>query len=169
MMDFGFAAFLEKFEDHFGRAATKILLILIGLAIVAATGSIILSTLIRPLLTLIPVSWPSAWEKIANLLWNALLLGGGIAVGFMIITGLHHARAGLRLESGIRQAKEVLAETEALRDQVQETVRQAEDVVAAGDLTVDQILVAALEKNMITQDQFKTLQSLRKSELKIQR
>ena len=41
MMDFGFGAFLEKFEAHFGKRPTKVLLILIGLAIVAATTSLI--------------------------------------------------------------------------------------------------------------------------------
>jgi len=161
MMDFGFAAFLEKFEDHFGRLATKVILILIGLAIVSATGSIIWSTLIRPLAALIPLPGHSAWERITSLAWTALLIGGGIGVGFEAIVVLHNARAGRRLAFNIREAKEIIAETEAFRAQILDTMREAEDVLATGELAIDEVISEALGRGLITQDQAETLQSLR--------
>lgn len=52
MMDFGFGAFLDKFEDHFGRVATKLLLIAIGIAIIAVCASIIITNVVDPLFEL---------------------------------------------------------------------------------------------------------------------
>lgn len=40
-MDFGFGDILKMFEDYFGRRVTAALLVLVGLAIVAACVSVI--------------------------------------------------------------------------------------------------------------------------------
>lgn len=47
-MDFGFGSLLDKFEDHFGRLAAKILVGLVGLAVVAVCGSLIFNNMILP-------------------------------------------------------------------------------------------------------------------------
>lgn len=165
-MDFGFAAFLEKFEEHFGRAATKIILILIGLAIVSATGSIIWNTLIKPLAALLPMSGASAWERLTNLAWTAILIGGGIGVGFEAIAVLYNARAGRRLAAGLRETKEILAESEELQKKMKETVRQAEDVLTMGELTVERIITKGVERGLVTPDQASELRSLLDTEPK---
>jgi len=160
MMDFGFAAFLEKFEEHFGRTATKIILILIGLAIVSATGSIIWNTLIKPLVGLLTMPGAPAWERLTHLAWTAILMGGGIGVGFEAIAVLHNARAGRRLAASLRETKEILAESEELQKKIKETVRQAEDVLTTGELTVERVIAEVVERGLVTPDQAAELRSL---------
>lgn len=52
-MDFGFGAFLEKFEENFGKSITRILLILIGVAVFSTASSIIYNLTVRPIANLV--------------------------------------------------------------------------------------------------------------------
>lgn len=47
-MDLGFGAFLEKFEEHAGKSATKYLVILIGSSVALVCANLIWTMAIRP-------------------------------------------------------------------------------------------------------------------------
>ena len=53
MMDFGFASFLDKFEDKFGKFLTGMMLLIIALAIFAFCGNIIVTVILLPAINII--------------------------------------------------------------------------------------------------------------------
>ena len=95
---------------------------------------------------------PSRMDRYSN--------GRGIGVGFEAIAVLHNARAGRRLAASLRETKEILAESEELQKKIKETVRQAEDVLTTGELTVERVIAEVVERGLVTPDQAAELRSL---------
>ena len=162
MMDFGFAAFLEKFEDHFGRPLTKVLLMLIGLAIISATCSIIWSTMLNPLLGLLSAQGPSSksWDEFVRIGWIAVTIGGGVALGFELIVIVHNAKVGRRLRLEAKKTEELMDQARDLRDQMQTAVKEAGDMVSTASLTFETMIARGVEKELLTPDQAALLRSL---------
>jgi ABC-type multidrug transport system fused ATPase/permease subunit len=75
MMDVGFGGVIEKFEQHYGSKATKLLLGLIALAIVAACVAIIWQWLVSPVLTFFKS--PQRLRLLIQLLYLGLAIGFG--------------------------------------------------------------------------------------------
>jgi ABC-type multidrug transport system fused ATPase/permease subunit len=78
MMDVGFGSVIEKFEQHYGSRAAKVLLGLIALAIVAACVAIIWQWLVSPVLTFFKS--PERFRLLVQLLYLGLAIGIGTSV-----------------------------------------------------------------------------------------
>jgi hypothetical protein len=108
MMDFGFAAFLEKFESYYGKRATRAVLGLMGFTIVVACGSLIWSQLLRPSIDLVRGVSESGSGRIVNwlsTLWTALIWGAGLGVGFVLVGGYRVWRSTRKLDALIERAE----------------------------------------------------------------
>lgn len=111
-MDFGFAAFLEKFESHFGHWPTKILLFLIGTSVAIFCCSTIWSLALKPLIAPIvsSLSAGSIWKAFAETVWT----GGALAFGALMASAFaahladwYYVRNLRRLE---KKSKRLLSE-----------------------------------------------------------
>jgi hypothetical protein len=84
--DFGLGSLVGKYEEYFGRGVTRALLIIVGLAVVAAGVGAIWQWLISPLLTFF--NTPLWGRTLISLVWTAAGIGAGVAVGFLVVTAL---------------------------------------------------------------------------------
>lgn len=57
VMDLGFGAFLEKFEEYCGRFATRVLVIMIGMAVCLWCGNLIYKLAVTPLVRALSSYW----------------------------------------------------------------------------------------------------------------
>jgi hypothetical protein len=80
-MDFGFGAFLEKFEEHCGRFATKCLVIIIGMAVCIYCTHLIYAFAVAPLVSTLSAYWSAFGSlgiqiRIFLVVWG--VVGGGL-------------------------------------------------------------------------------------------
>lgn len=61
VMDFGFGAFLEKFEAYFGKPATRLLLFIIGLTVFVACANTVLTLGAQPIYQYFPILRIISW------------------------------------------------------------------------------------------------------------
>jgi hypothetical protein len=70
MMDFGFGAFLNKFEEYYGKRATKVLVGVLGLTAVGLAMSMLASNVVTPVYNWIagsPDAFSDAWSFVLSL------------------------------------------------------------------------------------------------------
>jgi hypothetical protein len=84
--DFGFGSLVGKYEEYFGRRVTRALLIIVGLSVVAVGVGAIWQWLIAPILMLFRT--PLWGRTLAQLAIVAIAIGGGVAVGLMLVAAL---------------------------------------------------------------------------------
>ena len=126
MMDFGFGAFLEKFEQRFGNFATTILLGLIGLTVVTACMSLIYKTAMEPAiatfndLLIRSDSLDQFYQFVSSYLSSAI----GLGLGILSMSYFAFPRALKRVEcahreaeKGLREVQDILKQTDALYDE----------------------------------------------------
>lgn len=130
MMDLGLGSIIDKFEEYFGRRVTRLLLILIGLAVVAGCVSVIWSWLIAPLLAFL--STPLWGRTVANLVFTVFAIGGGVAISFNLSSSwlqLRRLRESKRL---LTSAEDVFERGSAQNDRhfadAREMIKQADDL-----------------------------------------
>jgi hypothetical protein len=153
-MDFGFARFLEMFEERFGRTTTTVLLGLIGAALVCYSLKVVVDTSIefRDLVT------SSTWWKLANwrpIIFQAIEIIVGVALYIIVIQALwsfyfkpriNRAAAQAltmitmhrdevkedrqRLEANYEKAEALLKQSEAISDQVEAKISDLEAKLA---------------------------------------
>lgn len=119
-MDFGFDGFLDKFEQHFGKAATKCLLLLIGMAIAAVCIGLIWQWLISPVLTFLQA--PGRMEAIGRI----LVAGATISTGALIAIRFYEVFLGGKL--GRREAARI-----ALNERIRVTEELTKALLAAAE------------------------------------
>lgn len=160
VMDLGFGGFLEKFESHFGPGLTKALLVLIGLAIAALCGSVIWEYLLLPIAQTLPDPKTGPAYQFGKLVVITALF-------LMIVNQLlnlldNYLKRGLRKRwrEDIKEAERVFEETLRLRDEVQVLRLEAADNAAAAELVLDEAILAALDRGLITQEQADELRDL---------
>ena len=151
MMDFGFGAFLEKFEAHFGRRMTKILPALIGVTVVTTCLGLISSQVINPMIQLLSPSWKRG--DFLTLMFSTFWIGVGCAVGVglgKILEYLFVTRRIIRLHGKISE----------IQNEHQTELENTKDKISALDIAIGAILESALSKGSITQETADLIQSL---------
>ncbi|HET9458771.1 MAG TPA: hypothetical protein VFO51_02165 [Sphingomicrobium sp.] len=179
-MDLGFGGFLEKFENHFGSSVTKVLLVLIGLAVAVLCGSVIWAYLLLPIAQMIPDPRSTRAYEIAKLILiilfflmitNQLL---GLADNYLKRRIRAQMRQKLaeanklagRAEKKLKEARAAVGEAKQIREEAKQLHIETGDALAAADLLIERMFEAALEKGMITQEQADELRSLRDKPLR---
>jgi hypothetical protein len=161
MMEFGFGAFLEKFETHFGKRPTKVLLSLIGLAIVAATGSLIWHTALEPIVSAIVKDMPTRPRHgILNLFWLASVIGAGIAAGFGVAAGLVFLLRGHIFKRHVKKLAKSREQTDRILSRAEHIAKQLRDANAASSLLFDEMINIAKSRGIFTQYLVDEIQSL---------
>jgi len=102
-VDFGFSGVIEKFEEHWGKRATRGLTLLIGLAVAAGSVAIIWQWLVQPVLIFFQT--PIWGRTLISLFLTVVAIGGGVAVGLLLISVLGQWRLLNRAERRIAKAK----------------------------------------------------------------
>jgi hypothetical protein len=163
-VDFGFGAFLEKFENYFGALATRVLVGLMGAAVVAACLSLI-GRLVGSALDLFD-------QSTKNRVGDAFLVLQLLAIVWAAHSGVQGFRRMrlLREERDyLLQAKKAAAESQAT---LQETVvhketilRDFNDVLSSAELILDEVIRLAQDRGEFTPEQADLLLSLRNTGL----
>lgn len=117
-VDLGFAGIIEKFEEHWGKRATRWLLMIIGVAVVAACVGAIWTWLVAPMLAFFDT--PLWGQTLAGIALKALGIGAGIALGFGFTNDLARWRR-------TRQLKGLLKEMQAKSDKL---IRETQEGLA---------------------------------------
>lgn len=89
-MDFGFGAFLEKIEQHFGPRVLKVLLVLMGVAVAMVCSKLIWETALGPLVVLVSgaLAKGSLFEAAVEVFWIAAAFVAGIAIAGLIFANM---------------------------------------------------------------------------------
>lgn len=165
-MDFGFGAFLEKFEDHFGRAATKFLLALLGLAAVALAGSVVWNYLLEPMVAFlaefIPGRETPRAEQFGRFFIFLMLAMFGLNWSLDLANHYLKARLNQRLLERTREARQLLAEMQETRRLIGLDVEEAGDHLVAARLCLDETVQSSLDKGLITAEQADELRGIAK-------
>lgn len=120
--DLGFSGVIEKFEEHWGKRATRWLLLVIGLGVAAVCIGAIWEWLVSPILLFLQS--PDRARTLWSLVLAVLGVGGGIGLGFSAVATFAQWRRMRLLGQKLAEAKEVLRETQNVRQDIQAT-RQA--------------------------------------------
>ncbi len=127
-MDVGFGAVLEKFEEYFGKRTTKLLLILIGLAIAAVCNGAVWQWIVSPILVFIQS--PTWGKTVLSFLLASIAIGAGVSVGLMLVSALaqwqrtrqHGKRlkaAQSRVDAAVGEANRLLTDAEGSKTKTQ--------------------------------------------------
>lgn len=111
-MDLGFSGVIEKFEEHWGKRLTRLLLMLVGIAIAAICMGAIWQWLVSPVLAFFRA--PLWGEKLGELIWAGVTITFGIAAGGQIVAGLVQLRKNRKASDALLRADAILARTEDL-------------------------------------------------------
>ena len=110
LMDFGFGAFLEKFEEHFGKRASKGLVLLIGLCVALFCGQMIWTIALGPAVSLATqaMSRGNVWQILINVAWTAIFAAFGLGLGSFITASFARWHAVRRLKKTMFSAEETM-------------------------------------------------------------
>ncbi|HEU4960800.1 MAG TPA: hypothetical protein VFT56_10350 [Sphingomonas sp.] len=152
VMDFGFGAFLEKFEQSFGERATKILLMLIGAAVAATTVSVIYNLAIKPLIG--PIyrffgGLDGEWTLAFSIIFVVTALSSGAGMGAFYSSIIV-----------IRRYRRKMEAVEAVIKRAEDLSKRTIETGEANKLLFEEMAKRALNDNLITQETVDLLQSL---------
>lgn len=157
VMDLGFGAFLERFEEHFGKGWAKFMLVLIGLAIVSVCASVVWTTLVWPIAEMVAEIWPEpgtarAWVLAKFIVFTAFFL---MAVNWSLDMANNYLKVRLnrKLAGKLKTANEVLERSEESLAKARVQLDNAHNVIAAAELAMDRIFAYALENEMLTAEE----------------
>jgi hypothetical protein len=151
-MDFGFGAFLEKFEEYYGKTATRVLVGAMGAAVAAACISLVGHQLISAFHLANPGKQNRMEElflilQVVTLIWAA----------FGSLTLYRRLR-------NLRAAREMYNETKRLHDEIvaskAEYVQKIDDTLTAAQIVLERATQSAVRLNLISQEQVDLLLSL---------
>lgn len=133
-VDLGFAGIIEKFEEHWGKRATRWLLMLIGVAVAAACIGAIWTWLISPVLVFLQ---SPLWERTLASLFLAIIgIGAGISVGLSLTTALARWRRTRQLKGYVAEARKMMAEAQTQTD---EMIRKTKETLSLSEAQLDKI------------------------------
>lgn len=113
-MDLGFGAFLEKFEEHAGKSATKYLVILIGSSVALVCANLIYTMAVRPVIGGLILAYQAGgfWALAFQFLGLALALALGFGACVFTYGTLVTWRLKRVYEKGIARIEELIAEAD---------------------------------------------------------
>lgn len=142
--DLGFSGVIEKFEEHWGKRATRVLLLIIGLGVAAVCVGAIWEWFVSPILNFL-----KSPER-SNTVWSIVLATLGVGAGISFTSGLITAVVNRRR---VKYLNNVVTETETkakhimdqARGMLDETFKRAETVEALleGGLLLTRAAVSA--------------------------
>jgi len=182
VVDFGFSGVIEKFEEHWGKRATKALLLLIGLAVVAISLGAIWTYILGPLVMLVAELIPDHpsphARNIAKFLTFVSVALLTVNIGLSYFDRYLESQLNWRLLNKLRESKALLAEARRMFDEyttsAKEHLAKAEAKYASAAYTVTELrahletaqtmvdglreavpamLAHAVEQKMLTPDQ----------------
>jgi hypothetical protein len=112
VMDFGFGAMLEKFEQHYGSRAVKIILGLIGLAVALSCAKIIWTIALGPAIGFI-AKFFGVGTRLAvalKIFWMAVAWVAGMAFSVLVFSSFFFWKSGRELRTLLSQAENLSAE-----------------------------------------------------------
>jgi uncharacterized membrane protein (Fun14 family) len=130
-MDIGLGSVIDKFEEHWGKEATKFLLAVIGLAVICLCLGVVWSTVIKPLVQLVDEMFPDPGTPRARAIAKFGVFLALFMAGLNMVLHYVDRYIGARLR---RQARE---------------------------RAIERIYSNALERKMLTLEQVDELRSLR--------
>jgi hypothetical protein len=133
VMDFGFGAILEKFEQHFGQRAVKIILGLIGLAIALTCAKVIWEIALGPTVSFAAqlTKNSSLWEVGVRVFWYGIAWVAGAAVSLFIAGSLVVWKQTRQLNALLSQAEDVSIEVHATLERAEAITERAVAIVSA--------------------------------------
>ena len=133
LMDFGFGKFLEMFEEHYGKRATKVLLGIISFAVLVFCLELIAKGLFLPLVSFLK-DWgqPSTLDKFKEYLIPALFAFIYTAISTYLFLFLmqkflfepKHNELMQEAKSAVETAKSRIKEAEDAREKLAEMVKE---------------------------------------------
>ncbi|TIO14917.1 MAG: hypothetical protein E5X86_22615 [Mesorhizobium sp.] len=102
VVDFGFASLLEKFEEHYGKRAGKVLVGLIGMAVVAVCFGVIWQ-FISPI-----IGWATETAEGTSAVWFVWRAASAIVALVILAAGGAAVAAAIETKQLVRDAEEVL-------------------------------------------------------------
>jgi len=118
MVDFGFAGFLDKFEERFGKAATTVLLFSIGLAVISVCLSTFYIQAVVPVYSAIIRIWESHtfnFEGYWDLTRSFIIL---VLVVLCVQNAVQAFRNLIRLKEIFKGGRKIVALEKQLEDQI---------------------------------------------------
>lgn len=115
-MDFGFSGVIEKIEDHWGRLATKVILLFVGLGAIAVSVGAIWAYLLNPIVQLvgqlIPDHPSQHTRNVAKFIIFIAFALMAVNIGLSFLQRYVELKLNWRLLNRVREAKRHLAEAE---------------------------------------------------------
>lgn len=126
-MDIGFGSLIEKFEEYVGKRATRVLIIVIFVAVFALCAKAIADNLITPILAFFRTPlWSSTLIEIAFLAGAA---AAGIAGGTFAMASFTQWQAAKRTLSNMRKAKVLSKDARANMRESRTTLDQTSELL----------------------------------------
>ena len=158
-MDFGFGAFLEKFEEYYGKIATRVLVGAMGLAVFSACMSLVWKLLLGIEGLSDRKHMASTWAAI-DIATTVLFLV--LALGFLVyfIKIVRENRQLTTVRSLSTQAHELVDEARVMTAEIVKIIESASDTHAAAELVLIEAAKNALARGDLTQEQVDLIRSL---------
>jgi len=155
VMDLGLSGVIDKFEEHWGKPATKVLLAIIGLTITCLCLAAIWSTVLWPLVEFVNdvvLNNPSPHTRaIVKFLVYLSFVLAGVNLGLGYLDRYVNWKLNAQLLRKIKEARQIVTETKENLVAAQKVAENARFYARVAGKTLDRAFEFALEKNMLTQ------------------
>jgi uncharacterized membrane protein YjdF len=172
MMDFGIGSFIESIEKHFGKMAAKLMLIVFVFAAVAVCGSAIWHLLLKPMVDLVAGFMPGNESQQAKNLTKFVVFIAFVMIGINwsleMINRFLETKIRARLRKKVEEVNAIAAKAEGQLARAREAYedariiqKQTGDIFAAADLALENVIEAAVVRELITREQANELRNLK--------
>lgn len=146
-VDFGFGAFLEKFEEQFGRRALKALLILVSLAVAVFCCQLIWQIALGPLTILMAnaLATGTIVEALVNIFWLGVALAAGIGAASQMSASFASWRDYKRGQVLLRRTVELEAELSEKVPMVENLTEEASAALTAARQILEEAKAVSAE------------------------
>lgn len=149
-MDFGFSGVIEKFEEHWGRRATKATLLFIGLGAIAISVGAIWAYILNPIVglvgELIPDHPSQHTRNVAKFAIFVLFALMAVSIGLSFFQRYVESKLNWRLLNRAREADRHLAEARQYNAESEERLSEADKKlgdarqrIAEADVTIAEL------------------------------
>ena len=151
-MDFGFGAFLEKFQEYFGKLATRILVALMGLAVCSACLGVIWKLLSA-------VSTQTDKHHLSGIWSVATIVIMAVWVVFSVSTFIENRKIKAHRKE-MDQVSDILEYARSLNDETERQHKAAMDHYSASLLAYSATIDVIKRSGQVTPETIELIQSL---------